>query len=942
MTYYKINKEQLLKFYKQNITNSGLLPSYHTFKKNIDGIYDTITRFSSYSDLEFDDMGITRPLKINEFTGDDENFKNIISFSLDFINRNPSKYVSSELLKLFKNINFDTNEAFTLPMFNALHINDKMEVISLILSIPKIHSQKNIYFLSSSINKYKFFESFIAHYLPEEEKIKNFLNILNNIENINQTSIIEIDFGTETEIPYIPILNTESMNQAFSAYYMDLDSFIIQSQSNLDIIEKSIGKVSVPNNDEVYSVIQNSINLSQVSSSLFKSISNNIEIKPELKIDINQNLLELLDDKINPLSLNSFYQKFNQVIDKNINNNLNNTQNYTIDNCAEFLEIEYLKDPVEFENEYIKNIKKLLSEPSKNLEIIKFLSPSSPFMKENSINLTTERFKENLLKNINLVEALYLYFNNNSIAESNRKNNPQSKINDDLFINGKQLTLESQEYSFLDKNGKNILEELLIKIKNNDSAIYNILNKDKVYIHLQQDIYPLLQLKEKLNIQNYNCFYQAFITKKNCVLHIDSLPLALYQDDGLFENIIKSFFSDDIFLMQAHKTHFEFYLPEILKYKIMENFDEKYQNQYLLEHTTISKLLKKTVNLKNLYNNLVTNNEHIVFFEKIFQSERAFPTLTKNVTLNFISSQFLLIKEELELPLLFNLLPFINQQTSDKYLNLLFNHKDFNLLDKHHVNHILSLYNKDNNCFNYASSKKVKSFFRKPEIIELIIDFHKKNQTTSSNLYYDLRGEDFDSNYTIHTSKSLTKIIHNKLDLMYLSKNLIHYLPEDIKNDVNLWKEKTTEIINLFKNRTVDIMLPAKIKFNYEYFKFFLDITIKIEKNNDVTVNLEALKLLTQFSPLFIQKQENVIKFIENMSMVYETKKNINFNPPIVYSIEKINKPLYNNLSGLMKKCEKDNYNYMKDILIKFENDKLIKEIPVNPNLDKMTKVLKF
>ena len=505
---------------------------------------------------------------------------------------------------------------------------------------------------------------------------------------------------------------------------------------------------------------------------------------------------------------------------------------------------------------------------------------------------------------LNSFDVLYTFLDNNIIIKSPSKYESNEKIFK-IIINDVNKITKYFELKFG-------CIEFIIDEENSNIFFYNILNINKLLDKRQlfikifnidileiqfnlKKIYNNFKIEKKIIILNeiFFNFNNFFPENKNTKKLYSSKKLHIKKINNLEKDILKLIkSSSNIFFkelcysnIKKFKNTYTQNLYEKNKINIMKFFNKDNDNIHIHNKNSIQdkynyKICNSLLNNKNNVNciEIINNNVEIIFFKKTFICISG----SNNITINILRNGILLK---------YNLFDIINIEHKDK-LSI----KKKNKLDKNinylNISNGFKFYNKkiDDNIFLYNNSKikienKVNNLFYKNLIIKV-----------NSNIKFLVLKSTFSDKFN---SKVLKYIFFNKWYINKIENNYIQlknkYSTKFIQK-YSIKKENNKENKN-YKYCNGSIILNDDGLFiitndNYNYFNGYSIINIVsfelwklnyLKKNSIVSFSNTDLE--------FINYKKNILKNIENCSLIKkQQKKIITNNKIILFSfLDKIN-----------------------------------------------------
>lgn len=909
--YYQITKQQLLNFYKKYVETFHILPTSTTTDRNFKRIYN----WASFQNSSFED--ISKSLKSNnEYIKEHTSSTKMNSYIIDafeLMQKETTNPKHTNFANMFSKLGLSSNriDGHNLSVYKNLSPHDMIDFIS------SLEESLDIDLVQEFDMAYYFTPNLAHQYLFSQEKVDNFQHIISYIGNKSQTSIININFGSDEEISLDPIENLNGLNQTFAAQYLDNETYIIKSDSPQHLIQRYVGDFSIPSEDEINLINKNSANYDYINlntiedfinSQQFEVTTENI-LTPIKEMDIFEDTL--LRVKENSISSEECIPLLSQLLEKQIAEKSTEIHESHIQQFVSYIVKKAQEEPEIIKKSYLTVSHQLFDE--KKFDVLPFISPESKFGDLVLPNLSSD-FLDEMLNTLNLVESAYYLLSSNRFSGygklSNFKIEALSQIDSGVSFKIDSITSTTRV--------KDILKSIVAKVKSGDEEIYEQFKKDNAYNFIQQDIYPALSLADKLNFKNYQCFHLP-LSKKNLISHINTIPLVLFDDPVIAKNI----------LSEADKNHHESgfhefvreYTPKVFEYMIMNSLDKCIEDKTNLE---IPSIFSKSYFMDKVTLSLALSEQATSTFDKLSQiyinndKNYNLKDMIKSFSKNFIELE----KVDVDTDFLLKLYPYFKNndgtlQNAHQFLNKLFDSNNFN--EEKHSDLILSIYKEKNDCFDSGSSSKVKKYFSKVSTVQKIIEMHKQDLTFSKARGYDIN-QGLSSKHwgCVFTKASLKNIIPIGLDLVYISRPLLHYLPQEVLNDTNTWKTSLRELIVKHSDEFIkEINLPKDVASNYEVFQEIFTTSLGMSKNTAF--------ILKQFPKHFFKKQENLIALFQKVNSDYKNDNNVN-----IEYLNRYNNEVYELASKILQKSKKDQNNYFEDILTKMLETQMLKEITSN------------
>lgn len=915
--YYKITKQQLLKFYNEYVKTFHILPTFHTNELNFKRIYNW-ANFNN-SNFEYISKSLTSNNEhIREYIPFAK-FNNYIIDAFELLQKESNNPKHTNFANLFvklglssDNSNSEETRKHNSKIFKQLAPHDLVELVS------SMEESLGVDLIDEFEMEYYFTPNLVHQYLFNQEKIDNFQHIISYIGNKNQTSIININFGDDEDISLDPIENLNGLNQAFAAHYLDNETYIIKSDSPTYLIQRYMGDFSIPNEDEINAINQNSANYDYINLDNIEALlnSNNFEqvqandMTPIKELDIFEDTLIRI--KENTISSDECIPILVQLLEKQNSEKTTEIHEPHIEQFVSYIVKKAEEEPEIIQNSYLTVSRKLFDE--KKFDVLPFISPESKFGDLILPKLSNNFFNE-MLNTLNLVESAYYLLSSNKFSGYAKlyqfDDAALSQIDKGVSFNIDKITVT--------KNVKDILKSIVAKIKSGDEEIYEQFKKDSAYNFIQQDIYPTLSLSDKLNFRNYECFHLP-LSKKNLISHINTIPLVLFDDPIIAKNIFSEADKNNYFT--GVDEFVRKYTPKVFEYIIMNSLDKCLEDKTNLE---IPSIFTKSYFMDKVTLSLASSEQATSIFDKLSQiyinNEKNYhlKDMLKSFSKNYIKLENLNMDTEF----LMKLYPYFKNnegaiENAHSFLNKLFDSNKFN--EEEHNDFILSIYKSKNDCFDSDSSSKVKKYFTKVSTVKKIIEMHKADLTLSKARGYDISHGFASSHWgCAFTKTSLKNILPLGVDLVYISRHLLNHLPQEVLNDTNTWKTSLRQlIVSNSEDSIKEIRIPKDVASNYEVFQDIFQLSLAMPNKN-------LAFILKQFPEHFFKKQENLISLLQRVNFEYKNDKYVN-----IEYLGRYNSDIYELGKKILEKSKKENNNYFEHILTKMLETQMLKETTSN------------
>jgi hypothetical protein len=917
MAYYKITKEQLTRFYNENVENSHLLPTQKISPINIERISKLLeqTPYIQYNKLNHENLTNFHNLQFYL----KQHIPQLLNHFTQTIDNYPNKEQYIAKLQQWKFI--PDNDIHNTQVFMKFSPSDNIQFIDFLENVFNKNILSDILLTKSYDNFFTY--CIVPSFLITQEKIDNFRKIINHLNVAQQISIINIDFGDEHEVSLDPIVDIAGLNQTFAAQYLDIDSYIIQSFSQPSIIEKTIGKVSLASEEEARHIFNIGTNLSyltlDVDLLLSGNLVNDFKVAPKEISHIEQITLDLTNESISSEVL------FNHLLYIIRNEEYKKSYKQLTVDIATKLYTHNNNDSLDFETNYIKTMQKLFD--NQEFSTIQALSPYGSLFKSIFSKSKSKSFFNNLLQELNPVRSAYLFFHTEYPISS--------KISDDITYLQEGLSLTINDFKFFDANTSIILKEILHRINDKDSSIYSQFQESEHFIPIQQDIYPLLSISEKLKPINYQCFQNHnFYSSGNIVSHISSIPLSLLDDKQIFHRFTLS--SNRYYAMHNQhrlqpqspnfKSFMDSYIPEIINYKLSNLLDDALNNNHNIDldnHSSLNDFLN--IFYKPYLFIQFDKGNGFQILEKLFLQKEKQPSdnICSNLLERFCPLYLEYISEHrvpVDHNLIFKISPFLPETSHNRYyetpifchyLNALFNDPKFD--PQIHQKEILTIYFQDNNCLQSSSHPNVKKYFRKKEILSNIIQGHKSLKNISVCRAFALPNE----RQSIFTKNSMKTFEEFGLDIIHLGTPFLSALPQDIYNNSQAWKDNIKHLIYLSYQNGFKLELPDNIQKDYSFFSSFYSYFIQ----TSLSSNKSQDSIISRFPHSFIHRQESLVTLLTYFSNNYNYSNS--YNTDLHTKLSFLGPQLKQSISQLLDKSSSDKHNYFQDAITYLEQQNI-------------------
>lgn len=919
MPYYKTTKNSFIKFYQEYVSQNAVLPHHQISQDEYDIIAEFIKNNTSDPSKTFreDDTAsnLTHVLRaFTQYCKDNKEFASLLQ----------SEDKTAERLFLEKLYDKPLDKIGFYEYTTTPSTKEFIEFLSAVRKyIPTFPYKDNE-------DDDRLSQLYIMGSFPNLEKYENFYQVVNFVENKTQSMIIPVNFGDSQSIPLDPIMDIDGLSQGYALPYMDIDKVIFETNSDLSQIQDLLDNVSPATMEEV----------SQISSAFSYRLVDlgSLILKPDNTPDNiiqETSTLENLSSKKEVLTIKDSFQILaNEILsDKTI---LEHSLKASVDALLE----KTKENPQEAEEAYIDTIhqifEQLYSGNKKALSALQLFSPTNLTLGFLFNKEFGEAHHEKLLTKLNIVEASFLYMVATDYTSKIHKN---SKITDNLLSNGSNYSFS--HYASENSPEQELLRQLVSKISEKDPDIHTMFDKSPLFVHLQQDIYPLLKINDKLNYLNHKCF-ETPISKLNRLKHVDSVPMPLIENDKIAQNIFSQFEG----LSYSDKEHFDKYVANLSYYKFVNFLETQSLNENFVD-ISFQLPIQSNHSIYNNFYNLLTDDNKIDDIVKlailnINKTNKEYSNL-KNITQKIVLTEISSSNHNLSLETLYDVMRTFKSEEfirgSSSLANKLCARPEFDMQESKNQNLIFDLFSKYYYCLNKDSHPKFKAFARTPEFIQRVITKEKNaglkfSDSNSFNIQDGFGGE------TILTASSVKKLSHLGLDIMHASPSLLSVLPPEVLLDKEAWKKKIISLTNSQESYLpyeINRYIPQDIFEDINFFKELYDIKLNPSPFNDDKNH--ASSFLRDFSKLYYLKTDSITMLLNSLANKYEKRDYEEVSKNIYYA-EHYSFKLHQNLLQLFDDSKKQNTNLFKQALIALEEDILRKQNPLPSTAP--TKSIKF
>lgn len=894
MNYYIAKKTDIQNYFIQNSEPNGITPDSFIPQFHIDRLNSYVSQ-AKMSVLNLDE----------ELNNNIERIKENISYISHQLLRKPEGLSKNEVSFLKQYLDRD-NSYLTEK---DLAFIDKYDT-----NLLKSYSKNTI----NSI--------FFQYYVTNIAKRDAFASILTLVNTDEQKNIINLDLGTDSIVVTDPIKNLTGLYQLHASVYNNIDNLIFYSTSNPNLVAQEIPSAQAidPSSEQVKKLFENRDNY--ISYEYLLNFNDYILANKDTQVvqEINdiENLKSILRKNENlPI------EDFTPLLKKALHCFFEDSKNHDVNNIINFMNSFASYEEDIFNSVYVDILKELLSgDISKNKQKIRAFSPQSFYFQN---QLDTKKTFQLLEKNFTSVEVAYVYANYFKNKHDNHFiiNQPNDSVTYNISIKtaAEGETFNAKSVSYLGKDLAQLLQKISIRVAQNDPEIFKEFNKAE-FIDIRKDIYPFLQLKDKLNYQNYECFLETGF-KGLFFEHLTSLPSSLFENEDLFTQYSE-------YLQMVDLKHYNYgfkekYLSVVISTKLESNIQQFITTGEEI-NTDFSLLFQNENLLSHTLNNLSQNMGSEQIFNFLINYDNKYPS--NPLTYNFSKQLFILenVSKTIDADSFITYCDTFNimDTSRDKY-------KIVNILNKFSQNpnfhgkneqeaFLLNAAYRSPQLINNELSSKLISFYVKPEIVEKIITYYKNKGQVCTSPGYDL-SDGFKSPHfsnAIFSKANFKKVTHFGLDLYHLNPHIIYHLPQEILGDKSVWMKFIDENITdqsppISFNKKI---LPIHLANDKELFNFALDKTLqKISKSN---INSS---ILSSFSPLMLHQEEFILKLFKASAQDYESNKNLP--SKIISLIKSFNEGLASTFEQIYVRAKNNDTNEFQTVIDGIENIKMTQHI---------------